>query len=54
MDAFCLEGSQPHIRLAELAALGTRGTDIQAERETIRENCQGLRLPKRLVKETER
>ena len=39
---------------AWLAALGTRGTDIQAERETIRENCQRLRLPKRLVKETER
>ena len=39
---------------AWLAALGARGTDIQAERETIRENCQRLRLPKSLVKETER
>ena len=27
MDAFCLEGFQPHIRLAELAALDRKAAD---------------------------
>ena len=51
--ALLREGDLPWAK-AWLAALGARGTDIQAERETIRENCERLRLPKSLLKETER
>ena len=51
--ALLREGDLPWAK-AWLAALSARGTDIQAERETIRENCERLRLPKSLLKETER
>ena len=37
-----------------LAALDARGRDIPAERETVRENCRRLRLPKSLLRENEK
>ena len=37
-----------------LAALDARGRDIPAERETVRENCRRLKLPKGLLREDEK
>lgn len=37
-----------------LAALDARGRDIPAERETVRENCRCLKLPKGLLREDEK
>lgn len=51
--ALLREGDRPWAK-AWLAALDARGSDPAAERENIRENCQRLRLPKSLWKETER
>ena len=41
-------------RTARLAALDARGRDIPAERETVRENCRCLKLPKGLLREDEK
>ena len=51
--ALLREGDRPWAK-AWLAALDARGSDPAAERESIRENSQRLRLPKSLWTETER
>lgn len=51
--ALLREGDRPWAK-AWLAALDARGKDILAERETIRENCRRLRLPKSLLRENEK
>ena len=47
------EGDRPWAK-RWLAAMDARGKDILAERETIRENCRRLRLPKSLLRENEK
>ena len=51
--ALLREGDRPWAK-AWLAALDARGRDIPAERETVRENCRRLKLPKGLLREDEK
>ena len=51
--ALLREGDRPWAK-AWLAALDARGRDIPAERETVRENCLRLKLPKGLLREDEK